>query len=256
MRQLIVNADDFGFTADVNEGIIEAHRNGIVTSATIMAVGQAFHQAQLLAKDNPALGVGVHLVLVGARALSRPGRALPETVRGLLFDSSLDVEREMDVQINRVLDTGLQPTHLDAHKHAHALPKVARAIGRLARRYGIRWVRRPLPWLGGIARRSLAAEGSKMTDHFIGFRQTGSLDTTTLIQLIKNLPDGLTELMVHPGYCRTELNAARTRLKQSRQVELEALVSPAVKQAIQDRGVELISYGNLAKGPLAAHHSA
>ncbi len=242
MKYLIVNADDFGFTRDVNDGIIEAHRRGILTSATLMANAGDFHHAHLLAKDFPSLDVGVHLVLVGERALSRPSKCLPETPLGLLWDRSLEIERELDLQMRRVLEAGIKPTHLDTHKHAHLLPKVARAVAAIAKTYGIAWVRRPLPRLGFFATRILRNSGCRMTDHFTGFRQTGRLDTPELVELIRNLPEGLTELMVHPGYCRESLEAARTRLKQSRQTELEALTSPAVRKAIADSGVILTSH--------------
>ncbi|MCC6586586.1 MAG: ChbG/HpnK family deacetylase [Bryobacterales bacterium] len=242
MRQLIVNADDFGFTRDVNEGIIEAHRQGILTAATMMAVGGAFHQALLLAKDFPSLDVGIHLVLVGERALSRPAKALPGSPYQLIWDNSLDIEREFDLQIRRVLDAGIKPTHIDTHKHTHVLPKVARAVVKMSKQYGIPWVRRPLPHAGYWSVRILQAGGCRMTDHFTGFRQTGKLDTPELVSMIKALPEGLTELMVHPGFCRDELSKAKTRLKQSRQTELEALMSPAVKKAIEEAGVALTSY--------------
>jgi predicted glycoside hydrolase/deacetylase ChbG (UPF0249 family) len=254
MKLLIVNADDFGFTRDVNDGIIEAHRHGILTAATLMANGTDFHHAHLLAKDYPSLDVGVHLVLAGERALSRPAKSLPDSPYGLLWDNSLDVYREMDLQIRRVLDAGIQPTHLDTHKHTHILPKVARALARLAHAYQIPWVRRPLPRLGCWSARILQRAGCRMTDHFAGFRETGRLDTPELIRLLRRLPDGLTELMVHPGFCRDALLAARTRLKQSRQVELEALCSPAVRQVIDEEGIILTSY-KIQAARLGAGHA-
>src|SRR5437867_1012770 len=84
-RRLIVNADDFGFTADVNTGIIEAYRNGILTATTLMANGAAFDHAVVLAKENPGLDVGCHLALVGAKSVARPGVDLPRTVRQLVW---------------------------------------------------------------------------------------------------------------------------------------------------------------------------
>lgn len=250
MKYLIVNADDFGFTRDVNEGILEAHRRGILTSATLMANGGDFHHAHLLAKDFPSLDVGVHLVLVGERALSRPSKCLPESPYGLLWDRSLNIERELDLQMRRVLEAGIKPTHIDTHKHVHLLPKVARAVAAIAKTYGIPWVRRPLPRLGIFATRILERAGCRMTDHFLGFAQTGKLDTPELVELIRTLPDGLTELMVHPGYCRDSLASARTRLKQSRQTELEALTSPAVRKAIDESGVILTSHKIQSTGRL------
>jgi predicted glycoside hydrolase/deacetylase ChbG (UPF0249 family) len=250
MKYLIVNADDFGYTRDVNEGILEAHRRGILTSATLMANGSDFHHAHLLAKDFPSLDIGIHLVLVGERALSRPSKCLPDSPYGLLWDRTLDIERELDLQMRRALEVGIKPTHLDTHKHAHLLPKVARAVAAVAKAYHVPWVRRPLPRLGYFATRILQRAGCRMTDHFAGFRQTGKLDTPELVRLIRGLPEGLTELMVHPGYCGQQLAAARTRLKQSRQTELEALTSPAVRKAIDESGVILTSHKIQSAGRL------
>lgn len=248
MKRLIVNADDFGYTRDVNEGIIEAHRNGILTATTLMASGTEFQHAVLLAKDYPTLDIGIHLTLTGERALSRPGKALPATPRALAFEvfsgRGLNVARELELQVNRVLDAGLNPTHLDTHKHAHLLPQVADVVGELSARHRIPWVRRPLakPILGAMSLRRLEKHGCRLTDHFLGFDMTGRFGPAELEALIRRLPPGLSEFMCHPGRLGDELRAARTRLKESRQRELEALTSPAVKAAVQAAGVALINY--------------
>ncbi|MFN7918995.1 MAG: ChbG/HpnK family deacetylase [Bryobacteraceae bacterium] len=270
-RVLVVNADDFGFTRDVNEGIVEAHRHGILTATTLMANGPEFHHAVLLAKDNPSLDVGVHLVLVGERALTRPGRALPRTVSGLvsaLARRDLDVEKELDAQIRRVLDAGIRPTHLDTHKHTHLLPSVLDAVARLSEKYGIRWVRRPFDismpasmtkaplavrfanaGLGVMRRRFarvLKAHGCRSTDWFAGFQMTGRYDGAQLAALIRRLPEGSTEFMCHPGRLGEQLREARTRLKESREAELRALTAPEVREAVELSGVRLARYRDLA----------
>ncbi len=112
---------------------------------------------------------------------------------------------------------------------------------------GIEWVRRPLdfPLAGAYLAARLRRGGCRLTDHFAGFRLTGRLDQASLTSLIRGLPDGTTELMCHPGYLGVSLEAARTRLKASRQRELEALTSPEAKAAIQAAGVHLIDYRSL-----------
>ena len=250
MKRLIVNADDFGYTRDVNDGIIEAHRRGIVTATTLMAVGSEFQHAVMLAKDHAAtLDVGVHLTLIGERALSRPGKALPESPQALAFAAvfrTFNIAKELEAQITRVLEAGIQPTHLDTHKHSHLLPQVAEAVGELSERHRIRWVRRPLPkpLLGAMSLARLRRHGCQMTDHFLGFDMTGLFGTVELERLIRSLPEGLSEFMCHPGRLGDQLRAARTRLKESRQRELEALTSPSVKTAVQAAGVQLIGYRN------------
>jgi chitin disaccharide deacetylase len=248
MKRLIVNADDFGYTRDVNEGIIEAHRNGIVTATTLMAAGSAFHHAVILAKDHAAtLDVGIHLTLIGERALSRTGKALPESPRALLaavLFGGLDIAKELEAQVRRILETGLSPTHLDTHKHTHLVPQVAEAVGEISERYRIRWVRRPLdkPLLGRLSLECLRRHGCRMTDRFLGYDMTGRFGAAELEGVIRSLPEGLTEFMCHPGRLGDDLRQARTRLKESRQRELEALTSPAVKAAVQAAGVQLTGY--------------
>ncbi len=263
MRKLVVNADDFGFTRDVNQGIVEAHRNGILTATTLMATGAAFDDAVRLARENPALDVGVHLVLVGEPPF-------PATVAQLTRAVALGRIRiydELQAQVRRILDAGLEPTHLDTHKHTHLLPPVLAAVAQLSEEYKIPWVRRPfdLPltpggpvvaWAKratskslGIVRghfaRVLTRHGCRSTDHFAGFQITGHYAAEDLARLIRALPEGSTEFMCHPGVCGDELHGARTRLKKSREQELRALTSPEVRTALAEAGVELVSYRGL-----------
>lgn len=210
--RLIINADDFGFTRDVNEGIVEAHRNGILTAATLMANGDAFDHAVELALKTPSLDVGCHLVL----------RRIP-------------VYEDFAAQVRKILAAGIVPTHLDTHKHRHLLPPVQNAMWRVAREFGIRWVRRRLLWASAPA-------GLRMTDHFTGFRSTGSLDTRSLADALARLPHGLTEFMCHPGKLGAELRDAPTRLKESREIELAALTSHEAREAIERRHIQLVNY--------------
>ncbi|MBI4902366.1 MAG: ChbG/HpnK family deacetylase [Acidobacteria bacterium] len=267
-KVLLVNADDFGFTRDVNEGIVEAHSNGILTSTTLMANGNAFEHAIELAKDTPELDIGCHLVLVGGNSVVQPSRPLPKDVKGLLTElvkGRIDVEGELDAQIRRIVDAGIQPSHLDTHKHTHLLPAVLRVVARLSAKYGIRWVRRPfdypmhageaplkrrllgrtLGFLRPYFHNTLAAHGCRTTDHFAGFSITGYLRTNELVGLLEQLPMGSTEFMTHPGFCTEELRKARTRLKESRAEELRALTAPETRQAVQRLGIELGSYRRL-----------
>ena len=250
-KKLIVNADDFGFTHDVNRGILEAHLKGIVTSTTLMANGSAFDDAVRLARQTPTLDVGCHLTLVGAPRL-------PETVSSLLVEIArgrVRIYEELASQVRRIIDAGIRPTHLDTHKHTHLLPEVLRAVVRIAREFGIPWVRAPFDSPRGLALKVrlmrltrprflgvLRKNCCRATDHFVGFQLTGFLGAAELVDVIRRLPNGTTELMCHPGRLTDELRAARTRLKQSRQRELEALTAPEVREALLRAGVRLVNY--------------
>jgi predicted glycoside hydrolase/deacetylase ChbG (UPF0249 family) len=269
-RLLVVNADDFGFTRDVNQGIVEAHTGGILTATTLMANGDAFADAVRLAREHSSLDIGCHLVLIGGNSLLDPSRALPRGVRELLAalaSGRLRVYDELAAQVRRILDTGLAPTHLDTHKHTHLAPPVLDALTRLAEEFRIPWVRRPFdvpltaararaPWLtktasGGLRlfrrkfERALARRGCRATDHFAGFQLTGRLRTAELVALLRALPEGVTEFMCHPGRCGEELLAAPTRLKHSREEELSALTAPDTRRAIGETGIRLVNYRDL-----------
>ena len=265
-KRLVVNADDFGFTPDVNEGIVEAHRRGIVTATTLMANGTAFEDAAHLAREVPSLDIGCHLVLVGGASLLS-GRPLPLTVSRLLIAIARKQIRpydELHAQVRRILDSGIRPSHLDTHKHTHLAPPVLDAVARLSEEFAIPWIRRPFDFplrvavppvvrltsnsLGLLRRRFycvLERHHCRTTDHFAGFQITGRFHAAELVELIRVLPDGSTELMCHPGKCGSALRQARTRLKESREAELAALTSPDVKAALERAGVELVNYRQL-----------
>jgi chitin disaccharide deacetylase len=156
VKNLIVNADDLGWTEGVNRGIADGHRKGLVTSTSLLANGRAFASAIDVARANPELGVGVHLNLSDG-----PPSASPDQVRGLLNseghlegspESLLlriasrnleieEVEREWDAQIRKIQSAGISPTHLDGHKHVQMLPGLFEIALRLAKKYGIRAIR-------------------------------------------------------------------------------------------------------------------
>jgi chitin disaccharide deacetylase len=287
MKRLIVNADDFGYTRGVNSGVIRGFRDGIITSTTIMANGAAFEDAVERAKQNPKLGVGVHLVLVGERSVEAAsaipslvdgkGR-LPANLGGLtrkLLTGAVrgeDIAREVRAQIKRVICAGIEPTHVDSHKHTHSHPRVMEQVVRVADEFGIRRVRKPfedagvLLWSGfdggwnslkrrmtGLAARTAAPQFQKMVrehgmfapNHFWGVAATGQLHREALLSVIASLPDGVNEVMCHPGEYDEELEHSQTRLKKERQQELDALTDPAVRRAINQQQIELMDYRGL-----------
>jgi predicted glycoside hydrolase/deacetylase ChbG (UPF0249 family) len=202
-------------------------------------------------------------VLVGGRSVLT-GRPFPLTVSQLLVAIAgrrLRIYDELAAQVRKIVAAGVAPTHLDTHKHTHLAPPVLEAVARIAEEFGIPWVRRPFdfpmtttaPFFKratsralGLVRaqfhRTLERHHCRTTDTFAGFQITGRFRTAELVQLIRQLPEGLTELMCHPGYCRDSLRQARTRLKESRAEELEALTAPETRRALAECGVELVSY--------------
>jgi hopanoid biosynthesis associated protein HpnK len=291
MRSLIVNADDLGWTRGVNRGIAEAHQNGIVTSTTVLANGEAFDDGVKLARSFPSLGVGVHLNLSdGAPVL--PASEVPTLVnkrgqfcggpeqlllrlarRGL---SGEEVEREWDAQIRRVRAAGLDPTHLDGHKHVHMLPGLFPIALKLAKRHGIGSVRisleestlrtalasgagqdtsvvlrqgvqaRGLKLLAHEAREQTERAGIAAADYFCGIAQTGELTLAGVEKFLHALPEGTTELMCHPGYTDEELQNSPTRLQSSREKELRILTDTSIRNCVASLGIRLINYAEIA----------
>ncbi|MFZ0519948.1 MAG: ChbG/HpnK family deacetylase [Candidatus Acidiferrales bacterium] len=287
MKKLILNADDFGMTRGVNEGIVRAHREGILTSTTLMANGEAFDDAVERVRANPELGVGCHLVLVGGKCVApRESVASLADANGTLPDSlplfvarissgmirGEEIERELRAQIDKIRAAGIEPTHLDTHKHMHAHPRVMEILGKVAKECGITRVRKPIEDLrdswetsraGGqaISLQILAAGavraiaprfttiskkyGLLYPDHFLGLATTGRLGPALLRGIIATVGDGSTEIMLHPGICDADLARSGSRLQKHREDELQGLLDPGVRSAIAERGIRLISYREL-----------
>jgi predicted glycoside hydrolase/deacetylase ChbG (UPF0249 family) len=262
LKRLIVNADDFGFTKDVNAGIIDAHTQGILTATTLMANGGAFDDAVQLAQAQPALDIGIHFVLIGGDSLltQKPfPKDVPSLVRAV-YAGELDLYEEFAAQAQKIKTAGIFPSHADTHKHTHLLPPVRRALCSVAEEFHIPFLRRPAdlnvhyraPFqskLVNFAVRGLARGMDltplRCTDHFAGFTLTGRYNAKDLEALLAQLPDGVTELMTHPGRSTAELQNAPTRLKRSRAAELQALIAPETRAAIVSNQIILTTYRDI-----------
>jgi predicted glycoside hydrolase/deacetylase ChbG (UPF0249 family) len=252
-----------------------------------MANGAEFDDAVSRAKSNPKLGVGCHLVLVGGPAIAPREKIssladangnLPESLAGLVarlssgFIRMKAIERELRAQIEKIRSAGIEPTHLDTHKHTHAHPKVMEAVGRVAKELGITRIRKPMenlrdswettrhenpgrtkeliaaaaaravtPWFQAIARKY----GLLSPDHFLGLAMTGGLGPAALRRMIDTLSDGSTEIMLHPGICDIDLANSGSRLQDQRETELQGLLDSGVRNALDERDIRLISYREL-----------
>ena len=263
MRRLIVNADDFGLTAGVNRAIVEGNRSGTVTSATLMANAKASDAAIDLAEAQRGLRTGCHVVLIDGVPLTPNLPTLTDgsprfrsslkqfafaAVRGQIARD--EIQQEVEAQIRKLQSHGIILTHLDSHKHTHMFPHILRPLLRAAKACGIRAVRNPFEptrcWPAGMVlgspglwlrsagvmafqmfaaefRRAVKEEGIVSTDGTVGIAVTGLLDQQKLLQILEALPEGTWELVCHPGYSDSDLQAAGTRLTQSREIELSAL---------------------------------
>jgi predicted glycoside hydrolase/deacetylase ChbG (UPF0249 family) len=242
-RRLIVTADDVGLHRGMTEGAIRAHRDGIVTACSVVANGVAFYDAAERLRDVPSLAIGVHLTLVEERSLT--GMRFPTSYVGFVSGQKdrAAIEAELRAQIERVLAAGLRVTHLNGHQHVHMWPHVFAIVTRLADEYGIGYVRRVRDrgGRGGIMRRlsiaALNALGSGGST--IGVMEAGHLTADRIIDLLCHVK-GTTELVAHPGIAVD----AYPHWRYEWDAETEALCDPRLRQAIADRGIELVAPGS------------
>ena len=270
-RRLIVNADDFGRSDSINEAIIAAHQDGILTSASLMMNEPACEGAVKLARENPRLGVGIHLTLLcGHSAVSH--ELIPDLVNdqgefsdrpvttGLRYFVKRDLRdqlrREIDAQFARFAATGLPLDHVNGHLHMHMHPVVFQILIDNASRYGIRRMRftRDRFWLNiriasvkwwyrflhavvyqilsTVERRRYQGSGIRHTKQVFGLMQDSRVDESFILKLLPRLPAGDSELYSHPSLDKFKH-------------EFDALISPRVKQRVKELGIELIRYQDL-----------
>jgi len=290
LRSLIVCADDFGLDPAVNEAVEAAHRHGILSTASLMVGGAAAADAVARSRRLPGLRVGLHLVLVDGRPVLPAGE-----VAGLV-DGAGDFERNMaragvkfflDPRVRRQLAaeiraqfelfraTGLRLDHVDAHKHMHLHPTVARLVIEIGRDFGVTAIRVPAepvaplrhafpeerlqapffrPWVAALRRRARRA-GLWTSHQVFGLAWSGGMVEERLMRLLPHLPGGVSEIYLHPATQRSpRLVAAMPDYRQRE--ELAALLSPAVRQRIAELGIAPAVYGAPAGGTAAAGSGA
>lgn len=270
-RRLIVNADDFGLSHSVNEAVIKAHRDGILTSASLMVNEPGFDEAVRLARENPNLGVGLHLTLLMGHAALAQGK-IPGLVneRGefsndpvgsgmnYFFRSSLRPQlcAEIHAQFERFHATGLPLDHVNGHLHMHLHPVVfgilmedyeklrighlrltRDCLARSRRMTSGQWFYRVshagiYEWLSNRARKPLAQRRIKHAQITFGLLQNARVDEEYILRLLPELPEGDSELYSHPSLDNFKH-------------EFDALVSPKAKTLVNELGIELIRYRDL-----------
>jgi predicted glycoside hydrolase/deacetylase ChbG (UPF0249 family) len=250
-RLLIVNADDFGRSTGIDDGIVRAHRDGIVTSTTFMTNAPTTEHAASLARATPSLDVGVHLVLTYAKPLTNPAR-IRSLVRedGSFWRPSELLARTIDraealteyrAQFARARELiGREPTHVDTHHWVHDHPALSWAVSELARETGAA-ARTHTP----EQRDEYRAKGVRTTDHFTReFQHPGHIALADLLALLGRLEDGVTELMCHPGEPDADLIATSAYARE-RPLELAVLTDPRVRDALERQRITLTTFAEL-----------
>lgn len=283
MRALIVTGDDFGLAVEVNEAIEAAHERGILTTASLMVGAAAAQDAVERARRRPQLRVGLHLVLVEGRPVMPPaevsalvddaGEFPTDLVRaGIRFfflrRVRQQLEKEITAQFEAFRRTGLALDHVNAHNHMHLHPTILGLILKIGRRYGMRAVRVPYeplglvrdvpagaaltrfatwlflaPWVAGVRRRLRRAH-ILHNDFIVGLSDSGRMHTTRVLQLLRRVPNGVTEMYFHPSTSRCPELDRRMPTYQHRS-EFDALINPEVMAAVQAGGLQRIAFADL-----------
>lgn len=229
MKRLIVTADDFGASLEVNEAVERAHRNGVLTAASLMVGEPCAQDAVQRARTMPELAVGLHVALTNARPVLPPARVPDLVDREGFFDRNLvraglryfflprvrrQLEEEIRAQFEAFARTGLPLDHVDAHNHMHVHPVLFSKIVGIGREFGMRAMRVPIepfelsaagvgnagaigPW-AALVRSRLHKLGIKTNDLVFGLNDTGNLDEERVLRILARMPDGLSELYCHP----------------------------------------------------------
>ncbi len=284
MKRLIVNADDFGLHSAVNHGIIEGYQKGCLRSTSFVAAGAAAEEAAELARENPGLGVGIHLTLVAERPVLPPEK-IPSLVGDdglLLSDHTAFIKRymtggvrmeelraECEAQILRARQLGVRLTHIDSHQHLHVLPGVISLALVLAKEYGFSKMRLPAEaflFSGGypvsvgryiakcgltscalIAKNAMRRAGISTPEAFFGMIAGGHMFLPHFMAILRALPEGVSEIMVHPGTDNRVLDDIY-HWQYHWEEELASVTSKEAMVYIETQGIRLISYEELTYG--------
>ncbi len=275
MRYLIVSADDLGLTESINAGIIKAYREGIVTNLNLIPAGEAFEDAVGLMKTLKIEETGAHLSLTETRPVSDPqkiptllskGKKFHKNhnifffkfILGLIKDD--EIYAELENQLFKIEEAGIKVTNLSSHEHMHIIPRILNIFVRLCKEHNIPAIRYPrrerigrrididiimkriiLSCFAKGMKRVLEGSNIKFPEHFIGFLDSGRLKEDTLIDMLSNLGEGITELVSHPGFLSPGV-LDRYPWHMNCEYELYALTSRRVKSIIKDKSIKLITY--------------
>lgn len=278
MTKLVITADDFGLSPEVNAAVVVAQRSGILTAASLMVGAPAWKEAVALAQAAPGLKVGLHLCLVHAQPVLAPER-IPDLVdaQGRLRTDMAAVgasifflprvraqaEAECRAQFERFAGTGLAFDHVNGHNHFHTHPSVAAITARLAIEHRVPAVRVPSqPWRGmpwsqiltaavmapwtALARWRFIAAGLAVNDELHGLFETGGMDEAAWLRVAGRLGEGVAEVYCHPATATKGLLAAEMPGYRHAD-ELAALLSPRVREALDRAGVRRMAFAEAVR---------
>jgi hopanoid biosynthesis associated protein HpnK len=294
LKRVIITGDDFGLALPVNEAIEQAHRYGVLTAASLMVGAAASEDAVERARRLPTLRVGLHLVLVEGRPVLRPeqvpnlvderGEFLTNLGRaGFNFFFRTGARRELEAEIRAQFEafkqTGLCMDHVNSHNHMHVHPTVLGLILKVGHEYGTRAVRLPYepallswrvtrrqlvrklsfalflaPWLG-LMRVRLRRAGIRTNDRVMGMADSGKMTTARVLEYLKRLPGGVTEIYFHPA-TQSCPEITRNMPDYRHEDEFKALMDPAVADTLAQAGARRISFTDLWDGAEEASRAA
>jgi hopanoid biosynthesis associated protein HpnK len=262
MKRLIVTADDFGAAPEVNEAVETAHRDGILTAASLMVTGPAATDAVARARRLPTLRVGLHLVLVEGVPALPPG-AIPDLVNAkghfrtdmaragaamfFLPRVRAQLSAEIEAQFQAFAATGLRLDHVNTHKHFHLHPTIASKMIRIGKGYGMDAARVPFETdhiLATRLRRRFRAKSLLVPDRVYGLRWSGAMTAARLAQIVGALPDGLSEIYMHPATGPYPGSAPNYRYRE----ELDALLDRQVIEKIKSSGYRCGGFADFSPG--------
>lgn len=272
-RRLILSADDFGMSQEVNEAIEQAHREGILTTASLMVAGPAIEDALRRARRLPHLRLGLHLVVIeGASLLNDPfitdqtgwfGRDQLRLGISYFFNplKRKALKKEIEAQFRAFAASGLTLNHANAHKHMHLHPTIGALLIKTGLAYNLKAVRTPSepaaplhasPSLGNTAleqwtrllRHQIKQAGMKTNDYCFGLRWSGHMVPDRIAGLIPNLPPGVSEIYFHPAL-RQNAEMARLMAGYEQEKELETLLSPQIRQVLKREQIASIGWDDL-----------
>ena len=279
VKSVILSADDFGLSEAVNEGIERAHREGLLSTASLMIAGPAAADAIARARRLPELRVGLHLVVIEGPATLPPAE-IPALVDprgqfpshqlrlGLRYFFGLDARRQLAAEIRAQFAafaaTGLRLDHANAHKHMHLHPTIGALLLRIGSGFGLQAVRVPAEPPGvlqecceyngfgdrllhrwtSLLRYQVERAGMATTDHCFGIAWTGRMTTDRLLRLAGNLPDGSSEIYFHPAAGRDE-QLDRLMPSYQHEAEMRSLIDPQFGAALRQAGALLVGFDAL-----------